>query len=458
EIYTSPETKFDAVETKARRRATWRPLEGKLIGLLRDGITDVTDMLTCLCLYAVEAQKIRHRLRSSNAFRELKRLTDHPDPEAAARFLLTLPLSPPEREGLLALWPDDYPRKLRNILVHHEDVGIECDLVAQDYNASASELWVSEVRQAAAQVVDLDDPDLEVHIISSNTHSVANCLSPYLGRESEAIEAWGKRHRPDLDEGWQHARDRIYVLARSYEAEVPGAREARIEAERAAGHHRLTQTAFTGIAVDLFDARRIDPSLCDPALGLSHVVERPTLIANVDYAFGQQAEEILANLLYLFRHRVRSVNVLGKAGGLTGERGDILLPDATLLQTNDERYAVEGSDLSPSLLEELSGRAVHAGPVLTVAGTLLQDRTLLHFYRRIHRCVGLEMEGSFFLRQLRRAADTGVTRPDVVRRFAYYVSDLPLHPHDNLSAALAPQEGVPPLYAITRAILRRLFA
>ena len=457
EIYRDPNDKFEPVATKARRRAAWRPLEGKLIALLRDGITDVTDMLTCLSLYAVEAEKIRHRLRSSETLRKLRKLVDEPDATATAALLEELPLSEQEREGLIRIWPHDSAKHLRNILLHHEDIGIECDLVAQDYNASASERWVSEVREAATKVVDLEDPDLEVHIISSNTHSVANCLSPYIAHQAEAIDAWGHEHRPALDDGWTNPRDRLYVLARDYEAEIEGVRQARIDEERASGHYRLSESAFTGIAVDLFDARRLDPSLADPAIALT-VPDRPTLLVNVDYAFGQQAEEILANLLFLFGKRVRSVNVLGKAGGLMGERGDILLPDATILQTNDERYAIAGSDLSDEILAELApGRSVHRGPVLTVAGTLLQDRTLLQFYRHIHRCVGLEMEGSFFLRQLRRAMDTGIVRPDLVPRFAYYISDLPLSPHDNLSASLGAHEGVPPLYAITRAILKRIF-
>lgn len=161
----------------------------------------------------------------------------------------------------------------------------------------------------------------------------------------------------------------------------------------------------------------------------------------------------------MFGHRVRSVNVLGKAGGLVGSRGDILLPPATLLQTNDELYPLPNRDLPADLLRGLlPERSVHVGPVLTVAGTLLQDRTLLHFYRRIWKCVGLEMEGSFFARQLISAVETGVVRKDVAARFAYYTSDVPLNPDENLSEKLAPWEGVPPLYAITRGVLTRICA
>ena len=69
------------------------------------------------------------------------------------------------------------------------------------------------------------------------------------------------------------------------------------------------------------------------------------------------------------------------------------------------------------------------------------------------------MEGSFFARELISAGETGVVDPaQVSSRFAYYTSDVPLDPDSNLSEALQPWEGVPPLYAVTRAILTQIFA
>ena len=47
--------------------------------------------------------------------------------------------------------------------------------------------------------------------------------------------------------------------------------------------------------------------------------------------------------------------------------------------------------------------------------------------------------------------------PDIVLRFLYYVSDLPLAHDATLSARLRAIEGVPPLYAITREILTGIF-
>ena len=308
-------------------------------------------------------------------------------------------------------------------------------------------------------MIDLDVPaeDLDVHIISSNTHSVGNCLSAYVARRRETILEWGRASYPDLVAlRWHDESDLLYALTRHYMEDVDGAYEDCIVEERASGHYRLHIADYTGIAVDLICAQQIDPALTDPALAFERPT-RPTLLINVDYAFGQQAEEILAQLIYVFGRSLRSVSVLGKAGGLTGHRGELMLPRATLLQTNDELYPLPNADLDAAALRALAGDlAVHEGPVLTVAGTLMQDTALLHFYRRIWRCVGLEMEGSFFARKLVSAIETGLVPADVRARFAYYISDVPLQPEENLSAGMSPAEGVPPLYAITRLILQAI--
>ena len=101
---------------------------------------------------------------------------------------------------------------------------------------------------------------------------------------------------------------------------------------------------------------------------------------------------------------------------------------------------------------------IHRGNALTVTGTLLQNRKMLQFNRHIWGCVGLEMEGSYYLQQILKSRNRGGVPQDVDLRFLYYVSDLPLGNDSNLSNHLRASEGVPPLYGITRAILRRIFA
>jgi hypothetical protein len=135
------------------------------------------------------------------------------------------------------------------------------------------------------------------------------------------------------------------------------------------------------------------------------------------------------------------------------------LPTAFIEQTADQFETLP--DPAPlnvgRLRQRVADRAIHVGPLLTVAGTLFQNRLMLHFYHRIWECIGLEMEGSFYCRQILESHQLGVIAPDIALRFLYYVSDLPLAHDATLSARLRAIEGVPPLYAITREMLTGIF-
>ncbi|NBC29229.1 MAG: hypothetical protein GVY29_04465 [Spirochaetes bacterium] len=137
--------------------------------------------------------------------------------------------------------------------------------------------------------------------------------------------------------------------------------------------------------------------------GIGTVSEaRRDLIVNIDYAFGE-------------------LELPGEGWGAFQPVPDPETADIDALQT-----ALPEND-------------IHLGPLLTVEGTLLQNRLMLHFYRRIWGCTGIEMEGIHYYRQVLESAE-------VRMRFFYYVSDTPLSAF----------EGIPPLYAITRTILRRI--
>jgi hypothetical protein len=91
-----------------------------------------------------------------------------------------------------------------------------------------------------------------------------------------------------------------------------------------------------------------------------------------------------------------------------------------------------------------------------VEGTLLQNRQMLSFYREIWDVIAMEMEGAHYFRQIIESRQLGVISRDVDTRFLYYISDLPLAAHAGLTVPLAPVEGVPPLYAVTRFILNQI--
>ena len=442
-LYSEPDTTFTAVPTLARRRSVYRMMPGKILVLLRSGLSDLLDLVTCLCVLAVEARKLRRRLTDPDTLRACER------GDAAA-----LPFDADERARLERIWPGKVQQRLHELAVHHEDYTISVFKRLGNYDAAKGERWTRQVADATAELLGVDPhalPDnLDVHVISSNTHSVTNCLSSWLVARRGAILAWGHAERPDIVAlGFVHEADLVVALARPYLDAHPEERAQRRMMD-APGCRRLDATAFTGIEVQLFDLGAFGDRAIEPGLPARR---RPGLLVNIDYAFGQQAEPIMASLVGLFGRNVRSVNVLGKAGGLLGRRGDVLVADRFIHQQQDRVLAPRVAVDVDALARRLPDRSVHVGPVLTVEGTLLQNDVLLQYYRRLAGCIGLEMEGTWYARQILEAQDLGIVRADVDLRFLYYVSDLPLVSGHSLAGPMGVQEGVPPLYACTREVL-----
>ncbi len=463
----APSQYFREIETPARRRVIYELAPGKVMIILRDGVSDLIDLFTCMCAYSVEAKKLRRRVQRPHLLKRLAESAQHAlTDEQEEQLLIELGFSPSEREGLKALFGEHCAAKrLYEIALHHEDFNIQITKQAQSYNSIHAEVWTDQIVAATRALLGSSPGDLHntgVHIISSNTHSVVNCLGTYLFEKRDEIERWGRTHHPALYEAAFHTpEDRLYALARAWFKACPEERAVRAAREREGGIMRLDDTALTGISVELIDLSKvalccIDPNVMEMA-GLDPDGEHQArgLIVNIDYAFGQQAEEILSILLTLFGKSVRSINILGKAGGIEGERGDVLLATSFVEQTHEilSDLPSENTCRVDSLRRALPDRGVHTGPILTVGGTLLQNRVLLNFYQKIWGCVGLEMEGTYYLREIKKAVHLGVVPKDLRTSFVYYVSDVPLATGETLAGAMRPEEGIPPLYAITREII-----
>ena len=462
---------FPAVTTSARRRDVWEVLPGKDLVLLRTGNSDLIDLVTSLCLYAVEARKIRERVVRDES---LPRIQEHvtrsrreaelpaaelpaAEPSDTRTFLNTLSFSSREVDALMRIWPHDTVQRISEIARHREMFNIDVRRRQRTYHARRGELWTGEVARVTKELLEIDPvdipPDRGVHIISSNTHSVSNCLNPWYTAHRDEILSWAETvGHPAVNETWKTEQDLVYAVAREFLVAHPGRVDDVRDTGRRSGHHSVNRTVSTGIQVQLIDLSRVNLHEIDPLLvsvACPDVGSADDLIVNIDYAFGEQAEYVIRNLLTLYGESVRSVNFLGKAGALVGRRGDILAPTAFIEQHSDLFQPLPSQDEPP-------GVPVHRGPMLTVDGTLLQNRQMLNFYRQIWNVVGIEMEGTHYYRQILESRQLGVVRPDVVCRFLYYVSDLPLESSASLAAPLGASEGVPPLYAITRHILSRI--
>jgi hypothetical protein len=71
---------------------------------------------------------------------------------------------------------------------------------------------------------------------------------------------------------------------------------------------------------------------------------------------------------------------------------------------------------------------------------------------------GVEMEGSYYARQVEESVGLDLLSPNVVTRFGYHVVDLPLAGVDltRVGSKPTPLQVVPPMYALTRAVMEQL--
>ena len=458
---------FLLTSSPARRRAAWDMSNGSTFVLVSDALTDIVDLLCCLCCYSIEAKKVRRRLSAKQKsigtilYKALQQCIPENEPLQLQREVLAPYFSEDEFNHLCAMWPKSVMRRCYEMLIHHENFSFKVQKVAIS-QVLPIDIWSENIRLAALDMFFGDIENISVSLISSNTHSVVNLISPWVHKNKELILDWGKKTQPNaFNVQFPHDDDLVYYLLYYYMKEFPDCLSEKVAFEREHGMVTLQgELDGTGISVqlinpDLLDANYMDAAIPEKSkkkLALDSKVKR--LIINIDFAFGKQAETILDELILLFGTNIRSINVFGKAGALVGKRGDVLLPTHFIMFNEDNPKAVINRDVDFNRIVQLSNAHcdVWNGPVITVLGTLVQNADMLHYFEQLWHCIGLEMEGSYYSRAMERGIMRGLLLPTVKSRFLYYVSDVPLAVSENLTRRLEPWEGIPPLYLISRAV------
>eukprot|EP00758_Cryptobia_borreli_P010599 Tbor_TRINITY_DN5582_c0_g2::TRINITY_DN5582_c0_g2_i1::g.12579::m.12579 len=507
------------ISTKERRRCSWQlGMDGKTLVLLRDSFTDPIDFITMLCIHIIESNKLRGRLQGMvhppaidiidevlhgpyrsdcaspsdtgslsphSSEYELKKdvekaktTINKTDPNIAMHVLTRMPLTEIERNGILKIWPNDCLMTLFQIIMHREEYMLRVEAsIGRRFQTDPFHEWSLNLRAAVMKQMGLSPQghlpdDLVVDIISSNTHSTKSCLSPFARRHRNAILEYTKKHSPDVYAlNWPVEEDLVYAAISGYIAHND-LREEYNKTFKECGIEVMDDTAMTGLQVDIVPIGKIDMSLIDPLLTKRNCTSsnKRHFLLNMDFAFGAQADGITKTLVETFGSHIRSFSVMGKAGGIASSiaRGDIQLASHVLFSKSslimedylDELRHCGNNDITKDFLVEFLGEGTKSnvlyGPVLTIPGTILQNEVLLKYYSNIWHCIGIEMEGSYFCRQIKESMKRGVLNESVVTRFAYYTSDLPFGGDTSLAIPMKPNEGIPPLYAITRAFLCRI--
>jgi len=231
--------------------------------------------------------------------------------------------------------------------------------------------------------------------------------------------------------------------------------------------YQIDDPKVTNISVQIIDTEMIDFSINGDDFQVDEEAVRqgkPILLV-MDYPFGEQGYELMDELLKPFDDEkdltlnVKSISIMGKAGILEGNKGDIMIPNAHVFEGTADNYPFY-NDLCRKDFEGEGLEIYDNGPMITVLGTSLQNRDVLqYFLRSSWRAIGLEMEGAHLQKAIQSAARVRKSiREDVTLRYAYYASDNPLITGHTLASGSLGKEGIKPTYLITLNILKKIFA
>lgn len=453
------------VLTKGRNRDVFKFLEGKAVIVVREMETDVLDFVSNMCVNTIEAQKLRDLINSPKI---LGKLFEHKDDfakcveivEKAAKCVL----SESDKESFRGFFGESLGEKLINLCLHYQDYSITISKLPNSH-LDPSEKWIQNLWKTTRQLLGVSSSieeltDLVVDISQGSKRTLINSISPHIYRNRAKILEWGRKNNIKLKtKAFLSETDKLLATGFYYYKQNPTELHEKLKLENEHGIHYIEETYSTGIQIMIVNVNKLDVVNHDPAFEIQPASGHH-IILHFGYTFGAQSSLIIKPLLMLFGAKARSMNILGKAGGLVGNRTDILVSSNVFYDKTNELINVNNGGIDTQRLEKDTKTKVHVGPMLNVAGTILQNKELLLFYQRVQGCIGIEMEGYFFAKEIENAVKHGILSKEFVARFFYYVSDLPLDPEQNLAQEeqnVSWDEGVCSMNAIQRFILARIF-
>lgn len=444
---------FTPIVPAKRRRNCYRIDNDQMVIEITRGRSEVYDILTHLTFLYVEADKICDRIYNEDAqstSREWKKieeaalskkkLSQQTLQTTLAYLAQVLECSFDEVTSFYQKFQTpNQPTRLVNLIYHMGKLAVrermELEKRAITFSALLrdrighhvhGEKWASEMGRIFTQHQLNDRP---IHIISANMHSVLNMLYAPLALNSKPKEtAW---YGQFIDNPKKQEKVKSY----------------------AAKNGTVFVDDKSGCNVD---AQIIET---DKIKGSPYAFEKGTVLLVIDYAFGEQAYEIMDEFLKMqnkLSMQLTSISIMGKAGILNGKKGDIMLPSAHIFEGSSDNYPFE-NDLSASDFSD-TGIPTQEGTMITVLGTSLQNKDILtYFYRSSWEVIGLEMEGVHYQKAIQSAMRIRKTiSPDTQLRYAYYASDNPLETGSTLASGSLGMVGVPATYTITQKILSKI--
>ena len=459
---------FKEIIPKKRRRSCYRIDINQMNIEVTRGRSEIYDILTHLTFLYIESHKIRKRV-----WLQKDRQMLHEWDQLESVVLHKKTLNEEEREVLLvhlgsilgrsysevreaykAFEQPDNPERFAEIIYWLGKLAIEeakengqkrmikfsPDLRDSIGHHIYGDVWANNIKKVLYEHDLLHRP---IHIISANMHSVMNSLyaASALPEQAKNNKSFDLYHLLSDDNN-----EDLRKLVKEYAAQN--------------GLYYIKDTSGTNINVQIIDTEKIDISAwIDPVPN-----HKPVIIV-MDYAFGEQAYETMDELLKPYKHSktkrilmpVASVSIMGKAGILDGDKGDIMIPTAHIFEGTADNYPFKNQLRKSDFAD--SDIPVIKGAMISVLGTSLQNKDILQFFHNsTWKVIGLEMEGAHYQKAIQAASKIrGNISKRVKVRYAYYASDNPIKTGSTLASGGLGTTGVEPTYTITKKILKQIF-
>lgn len=461
---------FQPIVPPKRRRNCYRIDQDQMYIEMTRGRSDIYDVLTHLTFMYIMAEKIRlnsqdHKGRKKREWEMLERIVELDkrgeefNQEVAYTYLSTMlgrtyddTLAACERfansEDVNSIFHITYwlGKLSFDEALHKEDreISFSSSLREKVGHHVYGESWAQHIKAQLKKLQLLERP---IHIISANPHSIMNSLfaPAALGRLNDDLDDIAR----DLSlSNNDQLRKRVKKMALKN------------------GMVEIMDTSGTNISVQIFDTAKMDKMTFSPNLqwNKDSIDQEKPVILVMDYAFGEQAYETMDELLKPFEEenkktpiKISSVSIMGKAGILEGDKGDIMVPTAHVFEGTADNYPFD-NELTKEDFEGY-GLRVFEGPMISVLGTSLQNKDILrYFHLSSWHAIGLEMEGAHYQKAIQAATKIrkGGIAQKVSVRYAYYASDNPLITGATLASGSLGVDGVKPTYLISLKILNQI--
>jgi len=466
-------TNWEEVYAIARRRRSFYNGEGKLACFIASR-SDIDDMIPLLTAYQIEWNKLHYRLQRLSDTILLEEICESMSSYSRLASILEIPTDDLDR--LYAIWDKEFGCNLQRIAQK------PCDLKVHLLSGSLSEYrrarhyWWESIERAIPEI-----RERPIYFISSNVHSMVNVLSGYaLKLENELDEFLRRSEHMGLLNEWEDIQSGkapssrenfLYYILKKYQQfdERDIFEDHQISHEESLGIHRISSKQSFDVAAQIIELSKINPELLDPRLDVGSdfnpMSRSDALIINIDYPLGLAAYDTLSEISSHVG-MVLGVYVMGKAATLNAVIGDVMICNVVHDEHSQNTYLFPNSfsaaDIAPHLIY---GTVLDNQKAVTVQGTFLQTRRYMDiFYREGY--TDIEMEAGPYL-----SAVYEMSRPNrhpvnqIINLYGipfdlgiiHYASDTPLDKGRNLGAGSLSYMGMDSTYAVTIAVLRRIF-